>query len=1218
MLNKEKRRAVFNLYRQRTDILCLQETHSTCDQEQEWISDWGNKQVFFCHGTSNSKGVCILFANNKSTFKVKDCVKDCNGHYIILLIETENKVNMLLCCLYAPNQDSPAFFQELENQLVNFDSPKIIIGDFNLVLNTEIDRNGSTRNNVKAMHQLETMMTVHHLVDIWRIRNPEKIQFSWVKKDLLENSPTSRIDMALISKGLDVLCENVLYIPCTKTNHSAMFLAMKDFQSERGKGYWKFNNSLLTNINFVKEVEHELRKDAECIRKSNSNPADQWEKLKMRLQKLLQRKSREVSSTTNLIIANLSELIAYYEENFPLNKNDNKIYEASKQDFDELLLEKSKSLIFRSKVKWMSEGERCTKYFCSLEKARSRSKSCQLIINSNNEEITSNKGILDEQSKFYRELYKADPTVQFNLTNTTNTQVGEEMKQRHEAAFTETDLYRAMKGLKRGRTPGKDGLGIEVYETFWKTLSPFLHNAYFHAFETQTFHNSGMQGILNLIPKKNKDTRYLKNLRPITLLNVDYKIIKKCIATRLAEAMAEIIGHEQTGFMAKRRISTNIRKVLDMIDYYKYFKHKGILVNLDFVKAFDRAETNSVLGSLKFFNFADYLIQWVKILYSDFTIQVQNNGHFSDTIPVTRSVHQGGVASAFLFNILVETLAITMKQNTEICALNLAGKEYLLNQYADDTEIASEDNPQSVEAIFNHLDYFQLQSGLMISYEKTSMYRMGSTNAAVAENYTKKPVAWAGEDFELLGVQISQNSLLEKNYTPLINKATGILNQWKKRHLSLHGKICVVNTLVMSLFVHKMLVLPNMPKCLMDRLTNIIDDFIWNGRRAKIARVKLQQDTRNGGVGLTNLRLREKALKISWINILQNNPESANIAYSLINPTLRDNIFRCNLHKKDIQLVIPRDKSEFWNDVLTAWAEINFDNKTVNGQSVWFNSSIRVDDKPIFIAQCFEKGLMWISQLYPNGKLIGVKAARELYDLNIMQLNQIHSAIPMHWKNELKLTPDCRNITKYDNLYRDPHITKRVYKWLLEEINISLTKTAAKWSNDCDTDVSEGQLVTALKSVYIVTNIPKLRSFQYRLLHRAIVLNKHLQRWGLSDNNACSFCNQCEENFIHVFCECESVRVIWNSISLLCRSLSGCEIRTDAHSIIFNNVTDNPRDVCNFICLATKQYIYRNKCLNKPLSVTEIRNIIYQHKNTEKFLAQCNGHMPKYTIKWKC
>ena len=102
------------------------------------------------------------------------------------------------------------------------------------------------------------------------------------------------------------------------------------------------------------------------------------------------------------------------------------------------------------------------------------------------------------------------------------------------------------------------------------------------------------QGILNLIPKPKKDNRYVKNLRPITLLNVDYKLLEKVIANRLLPSLKQIIHSDQRGFLPNRRIAVNIRKMLDVIEYCDTKKLEAVIISCDFQKAFDRINLKSL------------------------------------------------------------------------------------------------------------------------------------------------------------------------------------------------------------------------------------------------------------------------------------------------------------------------------------------------------------------------------------------------------------------------------------------------------------------------------------------------------------------------------------------------------------------------------------------------------------------------------------------------
>ena len=120
-----------------------------------------------------------------------------------------------------------------------------------------------------------------------------------------------------------------------------------------------------------------------------------------------------------------------------------------------------------------------------------------------------------------------------------------------------------------------------------------------------------------------------------------------------------------------------------------------------------------------------------------------------------------------------------------------------------------------------------------------------------ARLYTQKPLAWTNDGFEVLGITITHRSdLLERNYNPMIAKYRAILKSWQTRNLSLLGKICVINTLVSSLFVHKLTALPNLAKEYIQQLEGDFSAFIWNGSKAKIPLKTLQLNKKQGGLNL--------------------------------------------------------------------------------------------------------------------------------------------------------------------------------------------------------------------------------------------------------------------------------------------------------------------------------------------------------------------------------
>ena len=340
----------------------------------------------------------------------------------------------------------------------------------------------------------------------------------------------------------------------------------------------------------------------------------------------------------------------------------------TKIDLEELTYEKAKLCIFRSKTRFYEYGEKPTTYYFNLEKSKYNARTCNAPNNDRNELVKDTNGILKLQEQFYRNLYKSDEEIcdGFDLTNSYDISVTDEYASTCNLPFTIEELGTAVKQLPNNKTCGNDGIPIEIYKMFWSKLKEPFFELVTEVFKMKHLYSSALIGVINMIPKHQKDTRLLKNLRPITLCNSDYKSIEKALANRIEPALDMILSDNQRGFRKGKRICCNIRAAYEIIKYAKDNELDGMILSLDFEKCFDKIEFNSIIKSLEFFKFPQYIIQWVNILYTDFEACTQNNGFFSKRFYIKRGVHQGGPCSSLLFLICAEILALMIKSDKNI------------------------------------------------------------------------------------------------------------------------------------------------------------------------------------------------------------------------------------------------------------------------------------------------------------------------------------------------------------------------------------------------------------------------------------------------------------------------------------------------------------------------------------------------------------------------
>ena len=145
----------------------------------------------------------------------------------------------------------------------------------------------------------------------------------------------------------------------------------------------------------------------------------------------------------------------------------------------------------------------------------------------------------------------------------------------------------ALKDMEPDKSPGTDGLSSEFFQMFWNDVSKPLLEALNYRFEIGKQCISQKRGIIKLIPKKSEELYYVKNWRPLTLLNCDYKIASKGIANCLKIHLHKLINNDQTGFLKGRFIGENICLIDSVINYTAVKKIPTLLLFLDFEKAFD-------------------------------------------------------------------------------------------------------------------------------------------------------------------------------------------------------------------------------------------------------------------------------------------------------------------------------------------------------------------------------------------------------------------------------------------------------------------------------------------------------------------------------------------------------------------------------------------------------------------------------------------------------
>ena len=1191
-----KRRKIFTwLHHQSADIIFLQETYSTPEVEIMWKNEWGGKLIF-SHGTRHSRGVAICF-KSKLNFDIKT-VKTCNdGRFIYLDILIDDSPFKLLN-LYAPNRAKcqTNFLLQIKNLLLKEDcinSNELIIGgDFNCVLDPSLDKKGGTEsdNKSRVVNTIGLLMHTFDLHDIWRIKNPDVQKFTWRQK---KPPVYCRLDYWIISDCLHEYIK-VADIKCTPfSDHSAITLCLESpkFESQR-IGYWKFNSSLTTDKNYEELIKTKIPLWLE-ENKEITDKRIMWDFIKYKIRKETISFSKNKSKCSRRHEQYLNEQIKRLEETIPFDESEENIskLENFKTELDDLYNKRTNGAILRSKARWHEEGEKSTKYFMSLEK-RNQSRKCMKKLQLEDSTIIEDSAaILAQQKNYYKKLYSRSENksneeisdVFFN--NTALTELNEDEKNSCEGLLSHNSCFKIICQMKNNKSPGSDGLTAEFYKTFWSSVGDLVVASFNELYKSGELSTSQKQSIIVLLAKKDTDRQFLKNWRPISLLNTDYKIAASVLALRIKTVLPSLIHSDQIGYIKGRLINDAVRTIADIIHHTNKENKPGALLFLDFKKAFDTVSFNYLLKCLKRFNFGPSFINWIQVLYKNANSCVMNGGISSGFFNIERGVRQGDPLSPYLFIIGIELLASAIRENDQIRGISVVNKIIKTVLYADDITVAVNDK-HSAKILFEIIEKFKKLSGLEINREKTYGMWLGSD-----KNSKQRPfgIKWPEKPIKTLGVYFSADTgeNVKINFDEKIEKLKSKLNIWTSRDLTIFGRSCIVNTLGLSQFIY-LASLVVFPENVIKTIEQLVSNFIWRGRKAKVKRQTLINKTEDGGIGLIDIRSKVKSLQCYWV--VRYASEGEALWKRIWNHHLKsvgNNLFLyCNYDPAAIECmkIFPL----YYKHVLMSWAEISQNTPTsaeeVGNQLIWNNRFIKVDHKPIFYGHFFESGAIRIKDLfYSNKNLKPFKywVEKGIESNSFFKWIAIVDAIPKDWKILIKNNDCVANCGKegFKICIKSEQYTLNslknniLYESFLSKRSLPPTNKV-RLNNIFDIQEEEWINIYCLPKTVNVDH--KTKELQYKILNNYLNTNARLKRIKILDDDLCSFCNEEAETLEHLFLSCAHVKKFWNEFLGWYLQFSQTEINIDYRTVVLGWRTADPPLLENFILL-TGQILHFQK-----------------------------------------
>ena len=479
-----------------------------------------------------------------------------------------------------------------------------------------------------------------------------------------------------------------------------------------------------------------------------------------------------------------------------------------------------------------------------------------------------------------------------------------------------------------------------------------------------------------------------------------------------------------------------------------------------------------------------------------------------------------------------------------------------------------------------------------------------------------------------LGIVVStdREQLIELNYTPIVNKMNKTIQFWNRQHMTMFGKVVIINSYLISQFVYLMSVLPTPSPQIIKQIDAQLYTFLWSNKTERIKRQILKNEKQLGGISMPDIVLKDKGLKIHWVQRLYLSSYLSEFLY--ISTWIKNaDIWKCNLETKDINVLFQKTPNTFNRDLLLSWVQYTYNTPEtileIQNQFIWHNSHIRIDGKPTYHKTMYKAGITLINHLLnQQGTFLTYQEFMQKYTIHVNFVNylSIIDAIPVSWKktliekkNDKKQDTFIYPIDKIKNT--KSKICKKVYREMQQKNLQKPENVFNKWKNYFNSNLTMEDWLSSFELAFQCTKFIDLQYFHFRMLHQILANNEALYKWKLTDSDLCSFCNEEIETIYHTYLECEVVKCFWKALEKYLHRTLRVHFPITNQEIILGFKGDDLSTI-NVIYLSAKKYLYKCRCSQ---SYPRIETYIPQLKiliNNEKGIYVLNNNYEKYLDRW--